>query len=141
MRTMRTCGMLLVAVVALGAFAGPAAAQSPGGAFSKLSPGQQKIARALYEAQPQGPDAPRPLSLDEIAMKRQSHHGWGEVFKSMKQAGQVSEKNLGQVVKSWERRHPDMARAERPKPDKMDKMDKAEKPEKVEKFEKVEKRR
>jgi hypothetical protein len=130
--------MLLVGVVALGLFAGRGAAQSNGGAFSKLSPGQQKIARALYEAQAQGPNAPRPLSLDEIAIKRQGHQGWGEVFKSMKQAGQINDKNLGQVVKSWERRHPDLARAERPKPDKMDKPDK---PEKVEKFEKVEKRR
>ena|SRR5205085_5732220 len=138
MRTMRTCSMLLVAVVALGTVAGPVAAQSNGGAFSKLSSGQQKIARALFEAQTQGPNAPRPLSLDEIAMKRQSHQGWGEVFKSMKAAGQVTDKNLGQVVKSWERRHSDVARADRPKPDKMDKPDK---PEKVEKFEKVEKRR
>jgi hypothetical protein len=135
---MRTCSTLLVAVVALGVFATNALAQSAGGAFSKLSPGQQKIARALFEAQRQGPNAPAPLSLDEIATRRQAHQGWGEVFKSMKQAGQVNEKNLGQVVKTWERRHPDMARAERPKPDKMDKPDK---PEKVEKFEKVEKRR
>ena len=141
MRTMRTCSTLLVAVVALGAFVTNAVAQSAGGAFSKLAPGQQKIARALFEAQPQGSNAPRPLSLDEIAVKRQSHQGWGEVFKSMKAAGQVTDKNLGQVVKSWERRHPDLARADRPKPDKMDKMDKPDKPEKVEKFEKVEKRR
>ena len=141
MRTMRTCSMLLAAVVALGAFASPGAAQSNGGAFSKLSPGQQKIARALFEAQAPGPNAPRPLSLDEIAMKRQSQQGWGEVFKTMKAAGQVTDKNLGQVVKSWERRHPDLARADRPKIDKPERTDKSDKPEKAEKFEKVEKRR
>ena len=139
MRTMRTCSMLLVAVVALGAFTTNALAQSMScGAFSKLSPGQQKIARALFEAQRQGPNAPAPLSLDQIAMRRQAQQGWGEVFKSMKQAGQVNEKDLGQVVKTWERRHSDIARADRPKPDKMEKSDK---PEKAEKFEKVEKRR
>jgi hypothetical protein len=128
--------MLLMAVVALGAFAADALAQSPSGAFSKLSPGQQKIARALYEAQIQGPNAPPRLTLDEIAMKRQTRIGWGEVFKDMKAAGQVSDKSLGQVVKTWERRRHETARADRPKPDRMDKADKPEKPEKMEKPEK-----
>jgi hypothetical protein len=138
---MRTCRALLVAVVALGVFASTALAQSDGGAFSKLSPGQQKIARALFEAQLQGPGpkTSKPLSLDEIAMKRQAHQGWGEVFKDMKASGLVTDKNLGQVVKSWEHRHPETARADRPKPEKMDKMDKPDKPEKSEKIEKPEK--
>jgi hypothetical protein len=96
--------MLLVAVVALGAFAVDALAQSPTGAFSKLSPGQQKIARALYDAQIQGPNASRPLSLDDIAMKRNTFTSWGAVFKDMKAAGQVSDKSLEQVVKTWERK-------------------------------------
>ena len=129
MPTMRTCRVLLVVVVALGVFAADALAQSSGGAFSKLSPGQQKIARALFDAQTQGPNAPRPLTLDEIAMKRQAHQGWGEVFKDMKAAGRVTDKSLGQVVR----------RADTPRADKMDKVDKPEKIEKVEKAEKVEK--
>jgi hypothetical protein len=33
----------------------------------------------------------------------------------MKKAGLVTDKNLGQVVKSWERRHPETARPDRPK--------------------------
>ncbi len=131
--------MLLVAVVVVGAFAADALAQSPSGAFSKLSPGQQKIARALYEAQAQGPTAPRPLTLDEIAMKRQTRVGWGAVFTDMKAAGQVTDKSLGQVVKTWERRHPQTARADRPKPDKMEKTERPDKPEKPEKMEKPEK--
>jgi len=48
MRTIRTFGILLAAVVALGVFAANALAQTPGGAFSKLSAGQQKIAQALF---------------------------------------------------------------------------------------------
>src|SRR5216117_3220085 len=52
MRVMRTPWMLLVGLVALGAFTASALAQTPGGAFSQLSAGQQKIARALFEAQP-----------------------------------------------------------------------------------------
>jgi hypothetical protein len=137
MRTMRTSWMLLVAVAALGVFAADALAQSSGGAFSKLSPGQQKIARALFDAQAPGAgsNAPKPLTLDEIAMKRQGR-GWGEIFKDMKAAGLVSDKSLGQVVKSWEHRHPETARADRPKVEKAEKPDRAEKPEKMEKPEK-----
>jgi hypothetical protein len=124
--------VLLVVVAALGVFAADALAQGSGGAFSKLSPGQQKIARALFDAQTQGPNAPRPLTLDEIAMKRQAHQGWGEVFKDMKAAGLLTDKSLGQVV-----RRADSPRAD--KMDKVDKPDKGDKPDKIEKVEKVEK--
>jgi hypothetical protein len=138
MPTMRTCRVLLVVVAALGVFASDAAAQGPGGAFSKLSPGQQKIARALFDAQVSGPNAPRPLTLDEIAMKRQAHQGWGEVFKEMKAAGRVTDKSLGRVV-----RRADNPRADKSekmdKPDKIDKVDKPDKPEKVDKFDRPEK--
>jgi hypothetical protein len=130
--------MVLVAVGALGVFAASALAQSSGGAFSRLSSGQQKIARALFEAQAPGANAPKPLTLDEIAVKRQGQ-GWGEVFKDMKAAGLVTDKNLGQVVKGWERKHPETARVDRPKVDKAEKPDRAEKPEKPEKPEKMEK--
>src|SRR3989449_11402285 len=84
MRVMRTPWMLLVGLVALGAFTASALAQTPGGAFSQLSAGQQKIARALFEAQPPSgaPSAQRPLTLDEIAMKKKGREGWGEGFKS-----------------------------------------------------------
>jgi len=137
MRMVRTSRLLLVAFVTLAAFATNALAQTSGGAFSKLSPGQQKIAQALFEAQTQStaPNAPKPLTLDEIAMKKKGHEGWGEVFKEMKKQGLVSQKNLGEVVSSFERRHPETAKA-----DKMDKkVDKADKPEKMEKPDKPDK--
>ena len=54
MRLTRTCRTLLVAVAALGVLASNALAQNTCGAFSKLSPGQQKIERALFDAQLQG---------------------------------------------------------------------------------------
>jgi len=106
------------------------------GAFDKLSPGEQKIARALFEAQKTStdPKAPKPLTLDEIAAKKQGHEGWGRVFKDMKAQGLVTEKNLGQVVSSFERRHPETA-----KPEKAGKAEKREKPEKAEKPDKPEK--
>ncbi len=66
------------------------------GAFSKLSPGNQKIAQALYDAQ-QTSTTTKKLSLDDIAAMKQ-HRGWGEIFKQMKEQGLVQEKNLGQVI-------------------------------------------
>lgn len=136
----RTFGMLLAALVTLGAFAASALAQTPGGAFSKLPPGQQKIARALFEAQPPSgaPSAQRPLTLDEIAMKKKGREGWGEVFKEMKKQGLTTQKNLGEVVSGYEHRHPETARLDKKvdKAEKPEKMDKPEKPEKMEKPEK-----
>ena len=72
------------------------------GAFDKLSPGNQKIARALYEAQPSGSTTTttKPLSLNDIAAMKQSGKGWGVIFKDMKANGQLppDAKNLGQLV-------------------------------------------
>lgn len=74
------------------------------GAFDSLSPGNQKIARALFEAQPtESGGSTTALTLDEIAAKKQSGQGWGNVFKEMKAQGLVQEKNLGQVVSRFQR--------------------------------------
>lgn len=104
----------------------PAASTPPGttappaptaGAFESLSPGGQKIARALFEAQTTTPPpgstggtgttttAPKPLTLDEIAAKKQAGTGWGRVFKDLKAQGLVQEKNLGQVVSRYQHQH------------------------------------
>jgi hypothetical protein len=135
MRTaMHTSRVLLIAVVALGV-AMSAWAQTTGtGAFASLSPGDQKIARALFEAQTTN-GSTTPLTLDQIAAKKQGHTGWGEVFKQMKTQGLLTDKNLGHVVSSFERHHPEVAakpdRVNKPdKPEKMDRMDKPERPEK-----------
>lgn len=91
----------------------PAISEPNKGAFDKLSPGNQKITRALYEAQ-QTPTqtsgstsgttsgsssrTSKTYSLDDIAAMKQSK-GWGQVFKEMKAKGYFPDaKNLGQVV-------------------------------------------
>ena len=74
------------------------------GAFDKLSPGNQKIAQALCDAQPGGcPTTSSPgqktLTRAQIASMKQ-HRGWGEIFKDMKANGRIPSdvKNLGQLV-------------------------------------------
>src|SRR5882762_1882239 len=69
------------------------------GAFDKRSTGNQKVASALYQAQ--NGSTSTPLTLDQIAAKKQSGQGWGEVFKGMQAQGLVQEKNLGQVVSKY----------------------------------------
>ena len=88
-------------------FAVPQAfAQAPGGPFDRLSPGNQKIARSLFEAQPSRvPPGTRPLTLDQIAARKQSGEGWGRVYDGMKSQGLVTSKNLGQTVSSYNHRH------------------------------------
>lgn len=81
------------------------------GAFTALSPGGQKITRALYDAQKtpssdtstgttgeSGTSGTSIRSLDDIAAAKASGQGWGQVFKEMKADGLIQEKNLGQVI-------------------------------------------
>ncbi|HEV8475216.1 MAG TPA: hypothetical protein VGR82_20755 [Methylomirabilota bacterium] len=81
------------------------------GSYQQLSVGNQKIARALFEAQVQPttttvtPGARRPLTLDQIAAMKQNGTGWGQVFQQMQAKGLVSEKNLGQVVSRYNTSH------------------------------------
>jgi len=98
----------LAVLVAAMALAAPAWAQTqaatstnPSGSFQSLSPGNQKIVRALFEAQQPTAKGPAPLSLNQIAASKGSA-GWGEVFKQMKSEGLVNAKNLGQVVSNYE---------------------------------------
>jgi len=96
--------------------ASPASAQQPAtveGAYAKLSPGNAKIARALFEAQvpnttPPAPSAPaatapRALTVDQIAAMKVGQ-GWGQVFNAMKAQGLVLDKSLGQVVARFQHR-------------------------------------
>jgi len=120
---------VLAVVVALGV-ATSAWAQTTGtGAFEKLSPGDQKIARALFEAQTTSGGA-TPLTLDQIAAKKK-HTGWGEIFKQMKAQGLVTDKNLGQAVSNFEHHHPEVAA--KPDVSNPDKVEKPAKPEKIDK--------
>src|SRR5215471_5546769 len=96
-------GLALAAGLMLMASAALAETTSGGsGSFSDLSPGNQNIARALFNAQHATANGPQPLSLNQIAALKGGHEGWGEVFKQMKAEGLVNEKNLGQVVSGYE---------------------------------------
>jgi len=88
---------LLAALAMVGAWVTSAPAQAPGGAFDRLAPGEQRIARSLFDAQRRDLQPGRRLTLDQIAAKK-GGEGWGVVFKDMKSQGLVNAKNLGQVV-------------------------------------------
>jgi hypothetical protein len=77
------------------------------GAYDRLSPGNQKIADALFESQQTStaPGAPTPLSRDDIAAMKLGGKGWGVVFKNMKEQGLVTDKNLGQAVSRYNYEH------------------------------------
>ncbi|MGH7279809.1 MAG: hypothetical protein ACREJG_14135 [Candidatus Rokuibacteriota bacterium] len=76
------------------------AATSPDGAYTQLSPQNQTVAVALFEAQiaSPAPGAPRRLTLDDIAARRQSGHGWGEILNEMKVRGLVKADSVAQVM-------------------------------------------
>src|SRR5437764_13599641 len=107
--------LLLGAVSATPTHAQPA---SVDGAYARLSPGNAKVARALFEAQvtntaptsakPTGTAggttaaAPRSLTLDQIAAMKQNGQSWGHVFQTLKAQGLVQDKSLGQVVSRYQ---------------------------------------
>ena len=94
---------LLGAALLSGAAAVPAPAPASDGAYERLSPTNQKMARALHEGQ-----KPRRglhlLTVDEIAARKESGRNWGSVFKSMKAAGLVEDKGLDDVVRRYNNR-------------------------------------
>jgi len=130
---MRVARVVCVAVAVLGLALSAWAQTRATGTLASLPPGEQKIVRALFEAQKKSGTA-TPLTLDEIAARKQGYGGWGGVFKSMKAQGLLTDKSLGDVVSGYERRHPELAaKPDKAKPDKPDKPQRMEKPEKPEK--------
>lgn len=94
----------------------PAGSQPPGlvnGAYERLSPGNQEVARALFDAQiPMTMPAPgrrtgadTTLTLDEIAAQKQGGQRWGQVFHAMKTRRLLHDANLTQIVSRYERRN------------------------------------
>jgi hypothetical protein len=88
----------------------PATAEAPrDGAFKALSPGNQKVARALHDAQIPTPvpapstrsgsrATPRTMTLDEIAAKRQACGDWTCVLRSMRARKLVHEKTVNEIL-------------------------------------------
>src|SRR6266567_3828409 len=107
-RRAMTIRILITAVAMVLLLANPGWAQSttttssttiPTGNFDSLSPGNQKIANALFAAQkPTGTQTA--LTKNQIAGLR-STEGWGRVFKTMKADGLIQSRNLGQVVSGY----------------------------------------
>lgn len=89
--------VIIALVASIDLLAASAFAQAPGGAFDRLAPGEQKIARSLYDAQRRDLAPGRRLTLDQIAATKRAD-GWGNVFKDMKAQGLVTQKNMGQVI-------------------------------------------
>jgi hypothetical protein len=114
-------GFLLLLGVAS---ASPTSAQTTGlinGAYERMSAANQKIARALFDAQaaavapaPPGSNA-KALTLDEIAAQKQNGTAWGQVFSAMKARGLLLEKSLGQVVNRYEHQGSSAVTAAAPK--------------------------
>lgn len=76
----------------------PASGTTSAGAAESLSPGNRKIADALFESQTIPPSGQEAWSFDQIAAAKQSGEGWGEIFHELKSEGLIQAKNLGQVV-------------------------------------------
>jgi len=74
-------------------------------AFDKLSLGNQKVAASLHQAQTAGTSSTgsptRPLTLQQLAVKRLSGQSWGQIFREMKAQGLVQDKSLSQVVSRY----------------------------------------
>jgi len=99
-----TIRILIAAVAIAGLLANPVWAQTSttiAGSFDSLSPGNQKIANALFSAQKTTGTTLTPLTRDQIAGLK-STEGWGRVFKTMKADGLIQARNLGQVVSQHE---------------------------------------
>ena len=72
-------------------------------AFESLSPGNKRIATALFEAQDTASGGAVPMTLEQIAQERRSGRKWGDVFQAMKAQGLIHAETLGQVLGRYDR--------------------------------------
>src|SRR5260370_2053803 len=95
-----TIRILVTAVAIAGLLANPVWAQSStaiAGSFDSLSPGNQKIANALFSAQKTTGTTLTPLTRDQIAGLKGTE-GWVRVFKTIKPDGLIQARHLGQAA-------------------------------------------
>ena len=76
-------------------------ATSSPSAYDSLSPGNKRIATALFDAQKTSTTGT--LTLDQIARERRSGKRWGDVFQAMKSQGLIQAETLGQVLGRYDR--------------------------------------
>jgi hypothetical protein len=82
----------------------PEVASAPSAsAFESLSPGNKRIATALFEAQNTSASGATPMTLEQIAQERRSGRKWGDVFQAMKSQGLIHAETLGQVLGRYDR--------------------------------------
>jgi len=95
-----------------GAFAEPPSAPAPApamalapasNAYEALSPGNKRVAAALFEAQKSSAQNGTPLTLDQIAQERRSGKSWADVFHAMKSQGLIDAETLAQVLGRYNR--------------------------------------
>jgi hypothetical protein len=79
------------------AAAAPSSPATVTGSFQRLGPREQKIVRALFDAQHPTAEGPAPLNLDQVAALR-DRHGWAKAFKAMKAQGLIDAKTLAQIL-------------------------------------------
>jgi hypothetical protein len=72
-------------------------------AFESLSPGNKRVATALFEAQSPTTSDATPMTLEQIAQERRSGRKWGDVFQDMKSQGLIQAETLGQVLGRYDR--------------------------------------
>ena len=70
-------------------------ADAVAGPFQDLSPGNQRIARGLFEAQ--FASRPNRFTLNQIAIRKLSGQGWGRIVQDMKARGLVSSRHPGEI--------------------------------------------
>ena len=82
----------------------PAMASAPASnAYEALSPGNKRIAVALFEAQTSSTADLTPLTLDQIAQERRNGKSWADVFQAMKSQGLIQAESLAQVLGRYNR--------------------------------------
>ena len=78
-------------------------ATSSPSAYDSLSPGNRRIATALFDAQKTSTTGTPPLTLDQIARERRSGKRWSDVFQAMKSQGLIQAETFGQVLGRYDR--------------------------------------
>src|SRR6266545_3793843 len=78
-------------------------ATSSPSAYDSLSPGNKRIATALFDAQKTSTTGTPTLTLDQIARERRSGKSWGDVFQAMKSQGLIQAETLAQVIGRYDR--------------------------------------
>ena len=71
--------------------------------FAALSPGNRRIAVALFESQKPTAPSLQPLTLEQVAQEKRSGKTWNEVFLAMKAQGLIQAETLAQVLGRYDR--------------------------------------